>query len=245
MIAWRAGMFGLALGLAACTFDFSPYEALYACERDDDCAPGWMCVTAGAGAVCAIPVDAASTDASREGDVQADTSSDIVEDTLQPGDRYLVTSDVIYTEEGEGVLVRVDGTTERRYFIGPEPLALDDARRFCEFLMVGGHPWKLARATELGGLSQCCLTRPGGVRCSGTSTCYDPDQCLPHPRCLGCGAPPEDWACWWHPTFDRPCGVYWAAIDGTCASAFDFRNSERVTLDGSALAGVMCTTSSK
>ncbi len=241
MIAWRTGMLGVALGLAACTFDFSPYEALYACERDEDCAPGWMCVTAGAGAVCAIPVDGASTDAGGEDDGQADGAEEI----LVPGDEYLVASDVTYAEEGEGVLVRVDGTTERRYFIGPDPLSMDDARQYCDALTVGGHSWKLARATELGGLSLCCLTRPGRARCSGISACYDSSACAPLPQCLGCGAPPEDLACWWHPTFDRPCGVFWADIDGDCVSAFDFRNSERVTLDGGELAGVMCTTSGK
>ncbi len=246
-------MFALAAWLPGCTFDFSPYEAVYACDRNEDCADGWVCVAAGASSVCARPVDAPDAPDVAPSDVPdeaTDTAVDVpaeveAPDAPAPGDRYLVVTDVTYQEAGDGVIERIDGAKPLRYFIGPEPLGFDEAGRYCETLTVGGHLWRLARATQLGALSQCCLTRPGIERCAGTTSCYDPDRCLPYDRCLGCGAPPEGWACWWHPTFDRSCGVFWAAIDGDCASAFDFTNSERVNLDDGALAGVLCISSSE
>jgi hypothetical protein len=249
--SWRdfAWMYGLAMIVSACSFDFSPYRAVYACERDQDCAEGWVCVVANMGGICARPVDvpdAGDDDvSSNDLDGAVETAEDVANvDGVSPNHPYLVVSDVSYIEAGDGIIERVDGSKTLRFFLGPEPLTLAAAHRFCENLEVGGHLWRLASATQLGSVSQCCLTRPGRERCSGTANCYNTTSCTPVQGCFGCGAPPEGWPCWWHPTFDRPCGVFWAVVDGDCASAFDFRTSERRTLGDGAIANVLCASSS-
>lgn len=222
------------VALSGCLSDFEPADATFACSGDEDCASGWRCVDPGTGPICA-----------RQISTGGDTGDGFSGDTRVPGDTAdgdadLVDTGITFVTEGDQI-VQVGGTG-KRYFVSAEPMSQDEAVSFCQGLGAGGFTWSLARNQELSALSRCCKTRPEPAeRCTTVNVCVLDGPCVAVDECRGCGTPPSGQSCWWDPSFEAPCDIYWARPVSACGVAFDFRTSELTVGSDVARAGAICT----